>query len=145
MNSNAAVDRFKFFTEIIVRISDINYGGHLGNDRYLSLFHDARIRYLQRSGYSEFHIGTDVGLIMLESHVQYKAEAWLGDGLTIGVCISEIKPVKFLMEYIILRPSDNVLVATGFTRMAAYNYAMKKVEKLPPDFIAKIQMFEGID
>jgi acyl-CoA thioesterase FadM len=29
-----------------VRVGDINYGGHLGNDKYLLLFHDARLAYL---------------------------------------------------------------------------------------------------
>ena len=132
-------DQFKFFTEVEVRISDINYGGHLGNDRYLSLFHDARIRYLKQFGCSELNVGDDVGLIMIESHVNYKAEAVLGDVLSIGVKINDIGNIKFLIEYIIKRLFDNKIVATGYTRMAGYNYQNKRVEKLPQEFIDKIK------
>ena len=40
---------FLFSTEIPIRISDINYGGHLGNDAVLSIVHEARIQFLQQS------------------------------------------------------------------------------------------------
>ena len=33
-----------------VRISDINYGNHMGNDRALSFFQDARISFLKQLG-----------------------------------------------------------------------------------------------
>ncbi len=35
-------ERFQFVTEIPLRITDINYGGHLGNDALLSLLHEAQ-------------------------------------------------------------------------------------------------------
>jgi len=38
-------DRFLFTTEIPLRVSDINYGGHLGNDAVLSLAQEARMRF----------------------------------------------------------------------------------------------------
>jgi acyl-CoA thioesterase FadM len=33
-----------FTTTYTVPIADINYGGHLGNDRPLALFNEARVR-----------------------------------------------------------------------------------------------------
>ncbi len=131
-------NNFSFYTEIEIRISDINYGGHLGNDRYLSLFHDARIRYLNQFGYSEYDIGNNIGIIMAESHINYKAEAFLGDILDIGVRINEIGKVKFLMEYIIIRLSDNKTIATGYTKMGSFNYKSKKTAKIPQEFKEKL-------
>ena len=37
-------EQFPFATEIPIRISDINYGNHLGNDAVLSLAQEARVR-----------------------------------------------------------------------------------------------------
>ena len=37
---------FIFKTEIPVRISDINYGGHLGNDSLLSIVQESRVKFL---------------------------------------------------------------------------------------------------
>ncbi len=33
-----------FKTNFAVRIGDINYGGHMGNDKFLLIFHDARLK-----------------------------------------------------------------------------------------------------
>ena len=136
--------KFKFFTEIEIRISDINYGGHLANDRYLSLFQDGRIRYLNKFGCSELNLGDNIGLIMVESFINYKAQAFLGDILSVGVRISEVGSVKFLIEYIIARPSDNITIATGYTRMVGFDYKITKVAKLPEKFINKIKQYEMI-
>ena len=50
---------FHFTTEIPLRISDINYGGHLGNDSVLSILHESRVRFLMEHGYSEFNVEND--------------------------------------------------------------------------------------
>ena len=138
-------NQYNFFTEIEIRISDINYGGHLSNDRYLTLFHDARIRYLNQFGLTEFNLGNETGLIMLESHINYKAEVFLGDKLYVAVRIKEIGPIKFLIEYQINRNKDNKIAATGYTQMAGFDYQAKKVAKLPLSFVNKVKQFENIE
>ena len=40
-------ERFPFSTELRVRITDVNYGGHMGNDSLLGLLHEARVRFLE--------------------------------------------------------------------------------------------------
>jgi len=62
-----------FIMKYKVHISDINYGGHMGNDRSLSLFHEARIVFLKSLGYSEMNIGNGIGIIMKDAHVDYLA------------------------------------------------------------------------
>ena len=137
------LDTFKFSTEIDVRIGDINYGGHLGNDSYLSIFHDARLRYLKQFGYSELSIGDNIGLIMSQAHINFKAEAVFGDRLTIYVRISKIKPIKFTIEYLMVNNQDqSKVIATGYTEMVGFDYQNRKIKKLPSKFIQVIQAFE---
>ena len=137
------VNVFRFSTEIDVRISDINYGGHLGNDRYLSLFQDARLRYLKQFEYSELSIGEDTSLIMSQAHIDFKAEAFWGDRLRIYVRISNIKPVKFILEYLIVNHEDlTKVIATGYTEMVGFDNQNRKVKKLPLKFVRDIQEFE---
>ena len=57
-------EKFIFRTEIPIRITDINYGGHLGNDSLLSIIHEARVRFLKSLGYSESNV-EGVGIIMI--------------------------------------------------------------------------------
>jgi acyl-CoA thioester hydrolase len=54
------------FTAIInVRIGDINYGGHAGNDAILSIMHEARMQMLNSHGFSEMNAG-GTSLIMAD-------------------------------------------------------------------------------
>jgi acyl-CoA thioesterase FadM len=40
------LSEYSFHTDIVVRTTDLNYGGHLGNDKLLSLIHEARVAFL---------------------------------------------------------------------------------------------------
>ena len=54
-----------------VRIGDINYGNHVGNDAFVLLIHEARIQWLQQNGFSEIDAG-GAGLIMADLEIEYK-------------------------------------------------------------------------
>ena len=54
---------FKFSTTIPVRITDLNYGGHVGNDAILSIIHEARMQFLHHFGYSEINFGGTTALV----------------------------------------------------------------------------------
>jgi acyl-CoA thioester hydrolase len=137
------IEKFKFNTEIDVRISDINYGGHLGNDRYLSLFQDARLQYLKQFDFSELSIGDHTSLIMSQAHINFKSEAFWGDRLKIFVRISSIKATRFIFDYLILdsKKKEN-LIATGYTEMVGFDYQQRKVKRLPPEFLQVIKDYE---
>ncbi|WP_407537201.1 hypothetical protein [Cetobacterium somerae] len=46
-----------------VTISDINYGGHMGNERALLLFQQSRIELFKSLGVTEINVGDNVGTI----------------------------------------------------------------------------------
>ena len=77
-------DVFTFSTHLTVRVSDINYGNHLGNDRMISLLHEARLRYLHNYDFSEFNIG-GVGLMVTDIVVSFVSESFVADRLTFKV------------------------------------------------------------
>ena len=47
--------KFSFSTTIPIRITDINFGGHVGNDTILSIVHEARAKFFQHFGYDELN------------------------------------------------------------------------------------------
>jgi acyl-CoA thioesterase FadM len=73
---------FVYRTELEVRITDINYGRHVGNDAMLGLLHEARLRFLAQFGFSEEDIG-GVGMLMGDAVVQFKGIAVRGDRLVV--------------------------------------------------------------
>ncbi len=79
---------FKFSTEVQIRISDINYGGHLSNDKVLALIHEARVRYLDHHGFSELDVDGR-GIIMVDTVILYKSEVFYGEILQIELTTGE--------------------------------------------------------
>ncbi|MFL5774339.1 MAG: acyl-CoA thioesterase, partial [Flavisolibacter sp.] len=71
-------DQFTFSTLIPVRITDLNYGNHVGNDSMLSILHEARMQFLAQFGYTELEI-EGVGIIMSDVSIEFKTEVFYGD------------------------------------------------------------------
>ncbi len=122
-----------------VAISDINYGGHMGNDKSLALFHEARIAFLNSLGYLEMNIGEGLGIIMKDAHVDYLAEVFHGDDLIIKVKLGEQKGLLFQLDYEVFRESDAIMVFSGSTGILAFDYIKRKVARTPQEFFDKIK------
>jgi len=141
VNKNEPIN-YRFFIPYTVRVSDVNYGGHVSNAAVLSFFQDARIAYLKQFGCSELDIG-GCGIILPEAHVYYLAEMFLGEELRIGVRVSELRNSAFVMEYEIERSGTST--ARGTTNLVAYDYQAKKPSRLPEVFREAVKQFEGLE
>lgn len=125
---------------IPVRIGDINYGNHLGNDSLVSIIHEARIKWLNKNGFSEMNIG-GCGTIMNELAVNYLNESFYGDTLIIQISIGEISTSSFELYYNIntLREHKELKIAKAKTGMVCYDYENKKIAAVPNAFLSLIE------
>ncbi|RPE09674.1 thioesterase [Chitinophaga lutea] len=130
---------FPFSTTIPVRIGDVNYGGHVGNDAIVSVLHESRMQYLASLGCTELAF-FGVGLIMADLAVSYKGEAFYGDALTAEVTAAELGSVGFELLYRIStqRNGQTVLIAEAKTGMVCFDYNSRKIVRLPETFNKKI-------
>src|SRR5678815_3430074 len=90
--------QFNFSTNIKIRITDLNYGGHVGNDSFLSLIHEAREQFLNHFGYSELKI-ENVSLIMTDAAIEFKKELNYGDAIKISVAANNFDKYGFDIFY----------------------------------------------
>lgn len=133
---------FNFSMPYVVRIVDVNYGGHVANSAVLNFFQDARIAYLQNlGGYSELDIGNQCGIILPEAHIKYLAEMFHGDALVIGARIKELGRSSFRMEYRIERSGK--VTAEGEMALVCFDYQSRKPRRLADEFREKVEAFEG--
>jgi acyl-CoA thioester hydrolase len=136
-------EKFPFTTSIPVRITDINYGGHAGNDTVLSLIHEARVQFLKNYGYKELEF-EGAGMIMADVCIEFKNELFYGDVVIASVAITEFSKVSFEIYYklekVLRQASRNdrdkhddkrVLVAVAKTGMVCYDYKNKKIVAVP--------------
>lgn len=131
-------ESFDFFTEICVRITDINYGGHLGNDSTLSLIHEARARFLARYGYSEADI-EGVGMIMTDAVIIYRGEVFYGDRLKIEVAVNDITRTGCDFYYRISKIDSGKEVTRAKTNIVFFDYRKRKLSETPKVFREKFQ------
>ncbi len=125
-----------FSTTMTVRVSDINYGGHVGNDRFVSIIHEARVRWLNSIGYkSELDID-GLGLIQKDLAVDYKKEVKYGQDLTINLSVAQTYRYGFTLFYRLSAEDEEVAVA--FTNLLFYDYSSLKLSHIPDDFLSNI-------
>lgn len=118
-----------FETIIPVRITDINYGNHLGNDSMVSMLHEARVQWLNSLGFTELNIN-GVGLIMSDLAVEYKQEAFAGETLIFSIYIGDSSSVSFELFYVV-KNQANKIVALAKTGIVCFNYEDRKVVPVP--------------
>jgi len=123
--------KFTFTTTIAIRITDINYGGHMGNDALLSILHEARVQYLLHHGYAELDI-VGKSLIMADVAIEYKNEAFRGDVLTIEMAAHDFTKYGFDIIYRVTN-QEQKLIALAKTGMLCFDYTARKVISLPQE------------
>jgi len=125
-----------YSTTMEVRVYDLNYGNHLGNDRVLSMVHEARVRFLQHLGYSELDIG-GVGIIMADAAIRFRREVFYGAHLQIDIAVDEVKRAGFEIYYRITHQSEEVAIAK--TGIVCFDYTTRKIAEIPARFRALIR------
>jgi acyl-CoA thioesterase FadM len=134
-------EHFSFLTTIPVRITDLNYGNHVGNDTILSMIHEARVQFLQHYGYGELTLA-GVGLIMSDVAIEFKHELFYGDTVTVSVAAADFSKVAFDLYYKLEKKQTDTtqLIAVAKTGMVCYDYDKKKVAAVPAEVVANLQM-----
>lgn len=125
-----------FTTTLKVRIGDINYGGHLGHDRLITLLHQARCDFLAALGASEADC-FGVGLIMRSLSVDYLGEAFYGDRLSVTMTVEALRTTRFMLSYQLTK--EDKVIASAKTLMVAFDYQARKVMALPQAFVEAVQ------
>lgn len=121
-------EHYNFSTSIPIRISDINYGNHVGNDAVLSLIHEARVQFLAARGFTELNSG-GVGLIMSDAGIEFKKEIFYGDVVTAFVTATNFSSIGFDLYYKLQTNEKAAVLAK--TAMICYDYEKKKIAQVP--------------
>jgi acyl-CoA thioester hydrolase len=132
-------EKFSFETIIPIRITDLNYGNHVGNDTILSILHEARVQWLEHFGYGELNFG-GLGLIMSDVAIEFKNEIFYGERIIASVTASEFSKFSFEVYYKLEKESTDkrILVVSAKTGMVCYDYSAKKIAVIPEEVRIKL-------
>jgi len=127
-----------FSTDINVRISDINYGNHLGNEMVLSFMQETRLRFFQSLGYRNELSIEGIGTIQADAAIEYRGEAFHGDTITCKLFLGEIGSRSIEFFYVLENTANQKLIARGKTGIAFYNYEQRTTVSIPTALLEKV-------
>lgn len=125
-------------TDILIQVSDINYGGHLGNDRFLTLAQEARVRFFKFHGWSEKNLAnTEMGIIVTEADIKFLKEGFLGQTIEVTLYLGKTSKCSFELFYELKIKDTGDKLGEIRTKQAFFNYETRKIGACP-EFIQKI-------
>lgn len=133
-------EKFIFQTEIVVRVSDLNYGNHVGNDSVLTLMQEARTLFYRSLGFeSEVKLEGPIGQIVSDAAIVYKAESFLGDTLKFDIAVGTLNKYEFHLFYKITNKATGKEVAYGKTGIVCFDYSKRKIASIPATLVKKLK------
>ncbi len=123
--------------QIPVRITDLNYGNHVGNDAIVGILHEARACWLQTKDMTELDAG-GTSLIMADLMVEYKKQIFYPDTLTTTIYCAEVSNFSFELFYA-MHNAKKELVVQAKTGMVSFDYKKQKVAAISLKLKAALQ------
>lgn len=127
--------KYNYSTDISLRISDINYGGHLGHDSILSLAHEARVRFFTGHGFSELN-AFGPAIILSDVAIYYQSEGFYGDVVTVEIAVCDYLKYGCDLVYRITNKESGKVVAILKTGIVFIHYDKHEVAQVPKEFRA---------
>jgi len=125
--------KFDYSTDISLRISDINYGGHLGHDSILSLAHEARVRFFKSHGFTELNV-FGPAMVLSDVAIYYKSEGFYGDIVTVDIAVCDYLKYGCDLVYRLTNKETAKVVAILKTGIVFIHYEKHEVVQVPKEF-----------
>jgi len=131
-----------FTHDVPVRITDLNYGNHLGHDSLVSILHEVRARFFRHFGMEESDVD-GVGILLTDLAVQYKAEVFYGQVLRVEVAVADVAAHGCDIIYRVTDCDSNRLTALAKTGIAFFDYGAKTIAGVPTRFLTAVEATNG--
>lgn len=139
---------YKLVIEEEIRFRDTDAMGHVNNAVYLSYLELARMRYwFKVLGVKDY---SEVQFILARVEIDYKSPVKLGEKIIVGLRVTDIRGASFDFDCgVWAKPWDEGgdanarLVAKAKSVQVCYDYQKAKPMRMPDDYRAKIEAFEG--
>lgn len=129
-----------FTTTFHVRVGDLNAGKHLGHVEFISLIHEARVRFINQLDptFDELNF-YGVGLLLKTLSADIQAQSYHGDELRVTVEVVAFSKVSFTLRYQAFNQTRGRLAGEFETQMVCVDYQSEKLKRVPADFKARFE------
>jgi acyl-CoA thioester hydrolase len=138
------MDEYRFTHPVEVRYGDLDPQGHLNNAKYLTYIEQARINYLCHLELWDGGSFMDIGIILADAQITFRASIQFGQPVNVGVRISRMGNKSLTMEYTLAHRDNGEIFATARIIQVAYDYYLGKTITIPDEWRDRITQFEGL-
>jgi acyl-CoA thioester hydrolase len=139
------MSNFRFFHPIEVRYGDLDPQGHLNNAKYFTLIEQARISYVKTLGLWQGGSFIEIGMILAEARMTFKAPILWGQPIQVGVRVDRLGNKSFDLSYSIQDAKTKIEHAAGSTVQVAYDYQSAQTMPIPDEWRVIITRFEHLN
>ncbi len=130
-------------TKLTIQPEDINYAGHLGNERLLVFASDVKQAFFASYDYEDVYGGGNEGTIIASNLIVYKSEAFEGEELIVEVAIERLNEVSFDLLFRFTASLDNRLVGYVQAGTVYYDYENRCIKEIPEILLHILQKGEN--
>lgn len=133
---------FNVVVPVDVTFRDTDAMGHANNAVYLTWFENGRFGYW-RAMVGEHADYAKVPFVLARAELDYRAPAFGGERLRLGVRLTRIGNRSFDLAYRLENVRDGRLLADGMTVQVMYDYRTGASMPMPDDFRARLIDIDG--
>jgi len=134
--------KFRFYTPIDIRFSDLDPQWHVNNSRTVSFLEQARILYFKGLGLWDGKSFLQLGQILADTHISYRKPILFDQKVRVGVCVDRIGNKSLHLAYQVEDAQTGEVLATAETVNIAYDYATQSSLRVPDEWRRRITDFE---
>lgn len=135
---------FRFYHPIEIRYGDLDPQGHVNNATFLTFFEQARIHYIKHLGLWDGSSWLEVGIILADAQITFKAPVLFGQQIRVGARVSRLGNKSLTMEYNLENLETGEELASGATVLVTYDYRAGATIPIPAAWRAAIAAFESL-
>lgn len=141
---NAVMHQYRFHYPIQVRYGDLDPQWHVNNAHTLTFFEQARVSYLMNLGLFDGRTFFDLGVIVADTHIAYRAPIFLDQKVRVGVRVASIGTKSLRIECQMEDADSQAVLSTAEFVMVAYDYHAQTSISVPAEWRRKICEFDGL-
>ena len=133
---------FKHHMPVQIRFNDVDIVGHVNNAVYQEYFDRGRVEYFK----SVFKRSIDwkkVGFVIASIQVDFFNPVFMDDTISIATKVESTGEKSLNMVQLVLKEGEDEPVAMARTVMVGFDYAKRESMKIPSDWLAMLEQFEG--
>jgi acyl-CoA thioester hydrolase len=104
---------YKHDIRVTAELVDAN--GHVNNVAYIQWLQDAAVQHAQAIGCTKAALSLGASWVVRSHHIEYLRPAFAGDTISVLTWVSNVRKVRSLRKYRIVRASDQTIVAEAET------------------------------